>query len=123
MNIGDVVKLTRGTAGAERRILGLMDWKILKIDGRRAQVDLVSGSLLGPQWELLTDLTPIPVRPDPTKTGPCELQLSFVCTGAGYERLDPRDMLAPETSFRTPRIICVECNDMAATIYVREVHS
>lgn len=63
------------------------------------------------------------IRPDPTKTGPCELELSFACTGAGYERLDPRDMLTPETSFRTPRIICVECNDMAATIYIRELHS
>lgn len=62
-------------------------------------------------------------RPDPTKTGPCELKLSFACTGAGYERLDPRDMLKPETSFRTPVISCVECNDMAADYYLKELHS
>lgn len=62
-------------------------------------------------------------RPDPTKTGPCALQLSFACTGAGYERLDPRDMLAPETSFRTPVIMCVECYELAADHYLKELHS
>lgn len=64
-----------------------------------------------------------PVRPDPTRTGPCELKLSFACTDAGYERLDPRDMLAPETSFRTPRIICLPCYELAADHYIGEVHS
>jgi hypothetical protein len=63
------------------------------------------------------------VRPDPTKTGPCELKLSFACTGAGYERLDPRDMLKPETSFRTPIIVCLPCYEMAADIYVKEAHA
>ncbi len=62
-------------------------------------------------------------QPDPTKTGPCELKLSFACTGAGYERLDPRDMLAPETSFRTRRISCVCCYELAADHYVKELHS
>lgn len=66
---------------------------------------------------------PEPAQPDPTKTGPCELNLSFACTGAGYERLDPRDMLAPETSFRTPKISCVCCYELAADHYIREVHS
>lgn len=64
-----------------------------------------------------------PSQPDPSKTGPCELKLSFACTGAGYERLDPRDMLTPETSFRIPVITCVECNDMAADHYLKELHS
>jgi hypothetical protein len=66
---------------------------------------------------------PEPAQPDPTKTGPCELNLSFACTGAGYERLDPRDMLKPETSFRTPRIICLPCYELAADHYISEVHS
>lgn len=65
----------------------------------------------------------VPARPNPTKTGSCELELSFACTGAGYERLDPRDMLAPETSFRTPKIICLPCYELAADHYIREVHS
>lgn len=63
------------------------------------------------------------LRPDPTVTGPCALKLSFACTGAGYERYDPRDMLKPETSFRTPVIMCLECAEMAADHYVRELHS
>jgi hypothetical protein len=65
---------------------------------------------------------PESVQPDPTKTGPCALQLSFACTGAGYERLDPRDMLAPETSFRELKISCISCYELAADHYVREVH-
>lgn len=60
--------------------------------------------------------------PDPTKTGPCALRLSFACTGAGYERLDPRDMLKPETSFRIPVIACLPCYEMAADHYVKELH-
>lgn len=61
-------------------------------------------------------------RPDPTKTGPCELKLSFTCTGAGYERLDPRDMLARETSFREPKISCIQCYEMAADIFIERSH-
>lgn len=50
MDIGDVVKIRRGGDA------GGLDWKILRVDGCRAQVDLARGSLLGPQWELLSDL-------------------------------------------------------------------
>lgn len=117
MNIGDVVKITRGGSAAG------LDWKIIRIRGHLAEVDLVSGSLLGPQWEMLSNLAPAPVRPDPTKTGLCALQLSFACTGAGYERLDPRDMLASETSFRTSVITCLPCYEMAADHYLKGLHS
>lgn len=68
-------------------------------------------------------LRPTAQHPDPSKTGPCELKLSFACTGAGYERLDPRDMLTPETSFRTPKTICLPCYEMAADHYIQELHS
>lgn len=118
MNKGDRVHLIRpGQTGP-----GLI-WRIVDIHAPYALIDLVRGSFLGPQRELLADLKPITSQPDPTKTGPCELQLSFACTGAGYERLDPRDMLAPETSFRTPRIICLPCYELAADHYISEVHS
>lgn len=60
--------------------------------------------------------------PDPTVTGPCETRLSFTCTGEGIQRLDPRDMLTSETSFRTPRIQCLACYEMAADIYLKESH-
>lgn len=56
--------------------------------------------------------------PDPRIEGPCQTRLSFLCTGQGIERLDPRDMLTPETSFRTPKIQCLACYEMAADIYV-----
>ena len=60
--------------------------------------------------------------PDPTVSGPCETELSFACTGEGIQRLDPRDMLTSETSFRTPRIQCLPCYEMAADIYLKESH-
>jgi hypothetical protein len=73
--------------------------------------------------DMNTDLRLSPaIQPDPTVTSPCTLKLSFACTGAGYERLDPRDMLNPETSFRTPTIICVECYELAADHFVKESH-
>jgi hypothetical protein len=54
LRVNDVVRIDRGDGGK-----GGLPWKVLRVEGNRAQVDLVRGSLLGPQWENVSDLTRI----------------------------------------------------------------
>lgn len=48
--VGDVVTVNSGS----------MRWTVLELDGGRAKVDLVRGSILGPQWMALEDLRSVP---------------------------------------------------------------
>jgi hypothetical protein len=116
MNIGDKVLIKRGGGRG-------LTWKILKIEGDRAQVDLVRGSLLGPQWEDLASLEPVRSLPDPNITGPCQVQASILCKPSeGRQRMDPMDMAAPETSFRAYVMCCQPCYDAQADEYIRVTH-
>lgn len=61
--------------------------------------------------------------PDPNITGPCQLQVSFLCKPSeGQQRMDPMDMAAPETSFRAYVMCCQPCYDAQADEYVRVTH-
>jgi hypothetical protein len=61
--------------------------------------------------------------PDPSITGPCQIQSSFLCEpAAGVQRMNPMDMLLPETSFGGYTLICQACYDQLATLYVAGLH-
>lgn len=62
--------------------------------------------------------------PDPTVTGPCQAQATFMCTGeAAGERLDPRAML-PDSEVSAEYVpMCQPCYDHLADGYVMAVHS
>lgn len=116
---GDIVKIKRGG------ITGGMDWEVLRVADGHARVDLVRGSLLGPQWEALEDLELIrrPL-PDPTVTGPCQAQATFMCTTqAAGERLDPRAMLPGSTVSADYVPMCTPCYDHLADAFVSALHS
>ena len=49
-HMGDVVKIVRNGNTGDR------EWKVTSIALPRVEVDLTRGSLLGPQWENLSDL-------------------------------------------------------------------
>jgi hypothetical protein len=61
--------------------------------------------------------------PDPNITGPCQLQASPFCEQTGIQRMDPMDMLAPETSFAGYVSACLTCYEVRADMYVAEVHA
>jgi hypothetical protein len=61
--------------------------------------------------------------PDPSITGPCQIQASLLCEpSAGVQRMNPLDMLSPDTSFQGYTLICQACNDHLATLYVASLH-
>lgn len=61
--------------------------------------------------------------PDPNITGPCQLQVSFLCKPSeGQQRMDPMDMATSETSFRAYVMCCQPCYDAQADEYVRVTH-
>jgi hypothetical protein len=57
-------------------------------------------------------------QPDPNITGPCQLQASPDCDGAGRQRLDPMAML----DFRDHIMACLACYEVRADMFVAEVH-
>lgn len=59
-------------------------------------------------------------QPDPNITGPCQLQASPDCDGAGRQRLDPMAMAA--TAFRDHIMACLACYEVRAGMFVAEVH-
>lgn len=60
--------------------------------------------------------------PDPSITGPCQLQASPFCTGEGVQRLDPMQMLSAETAFKGYTSACQPCYDTNADRFVAERH-
>jgi hypothetical protein len=62
--------------------------------------------------------------PDPTVTGPCQAQATFMCTGeARGERLNPLAML-PDSKVSTDYVpMCQPCLDRLADLYVAAVHT
>lgn len=61
--------------------------------------------------------------PDPRITGPCEAQVTFMCTEAGWLRLNPLAMLPGERSEFEYVQMCQPCYDHLADEYVRKVHA
>ena len=61
-------------------------------------------------------------RPDPTVLGPCETRLSFLCSGEGYLREYPLNMLATHSAFTGAKVQCLPCYEMAADLYVKALH-
>ncbi len=60
--------------------------------------------------------------PNPTITGPCQIQASPFCTGEGIDRMDPMDMLDRATAFARHAPICLPCYEARSDMYVAEVH-
>lgn len=62
--------------------------------------------------------------PDPTVTGPCQAQATFMCTGqAAGERLIPTSML-PDSLIKGPLYapMCLPCYEHLADAYVTTLH-
>lgn len=62
--------------------------------------------------------------PDPTVTGPCQVQATFMCTGqAAGERLIPTSML-PDSLIKGPLYapMCLPCYEHLADAYIAETH-
>jgi hypothetical protein len=60
--------------------------------------------------------------PDPNITGPCQLQSSPFCEGAGVQRMDPMDMLETKTAFRGYVQACQTCYDTNAMAFMNISH-
>ena len=60
--------------------------------------------------------------PNPSVTGPCQVEVSFACVGSGIERLNPLAMLPKPTVSAKYAFICRVCYDSLADLYVRSVH-
>lgn len=62
--------------------------------------------------------------PDPTVTGPCQAQATFMCTGeARGEHLNPLAMLPDSTVSADYVPMCQPCKDHLSDAYVKELHS
>jgi hypothetical protein len=62
--------------------------------------------------------------PDPTVTGPCQVQATFMCTTeAAGERLNPLAMLPGSTVPAEYVPMCQPCYDHLADAYVTALHS
>lgn len=60
--------------------------------------------------------------PDPSATGPCQLQASPFCLQVGGQVMDPMDMLETETAFRGYTQSCTPCYEARADLYVATLH-
>lgn len=60
--------------------------------------------------------------PNPTITGPCQVQASPFCTSQGIQRLDPMDMLDSATAFARHVSACLPCYEARADMYLAKVH-
>jgi hypothetical protein len=61
--------------------------------------------------------------PDPTVSGPCQAQATFMCTGeARGEHLNPLAMLPGSTVSADYVPMCQPCKDHLSDRYVSEVH-
>lgn len=62
--------------------------------------------------------------PDPSVTGPCQAQATFMCTGeAAGERLNPMAMLPGSTITNAYVPMCQPCLEHLSDAYVKEVHA
>lgn len=62
--------------------------------------------------------------PDPTVTGPCQAQATFMCTGEAYgEHLNPLAMLPGSTVSADYVPMCLPCKDHLSDAYVTARHS
>lgn len=62
--------------------------------------------------------------PDPTVTGPCQAQATFMCTGEAVgEHLNPLAMLPGSTVSADYVPMCLACKDHLSDAYVTAVHS
>jgi hypothetical protein len=62
--------------------------------------------------------------PDPTVTGPCQVQATFMCTTeAAGERLNPLAMLPGSTVPAGYVPMCQSCYDHLADAYVAAMHT
>lgn len=62
--------------------------------------------------------------PDPTVTGPCQVQATFMCTGeAAGQRLIPTSML-PDSPIKGPLYapMCLACYEHLADAYLTTLH-
>lgn len=55
-------------------------------------------------------------------TGECETKISMLCTGQGFQRENPLQMLDFETAFKDPKIQCDACYMRACDQFIERSH-
>lgn len=61
--------------------------------------------------------------PDLFITGECETKISMLCSGRGFQRENPLQMLNTATAFKNHKIQCDECYGRACDQFIERRHA